>query len=458
MADHAASGATCDYDLFVIGGGSGGVRAARIAAGHGARVGIAEEAQWGGTCVNRGCIPKKLLVYASRYGQAQIDAQGFGWSLAGAFDWQAFMRAKDIEIARLEGVYLSNLEKSGVHVHACRAVLEDPHTVVLSDGSRVRAHHILIATGAHSSFEPRFAGREFAITSDDAFRLPGLPGRVLIVGGGYIAVEFAGIFAGLGADVTLAYRGEHLLAGMDVELTSALGEAYDARGIHRRPGTRIERVTRDGDALTATLVGGASARYDAVMLATGRVPNVAGLGLERVGVAQGKAGSIIVDGQARTNVPSIFAIGDVTGRLDATPIAIREGHYLADRLFGGSDVRLDYTLVPRAVFATPELGSVGLTEAVARERHGRIRVFRSRLRSMRTAFLMRDDRMMIKLIVDAATDRVVGAHVLADGASEIVQVIATAMRAGATKDDFDHTIALHPTIAEELMTLREFSD
>jgi glutathione reductase (NADPH) len=458
MTDEAGADSAYDYDLFVIGGGSGGVRAARIAAGHGARVGIAEQADWGGTCVNRGCIPKKLLVYASRYGQAQIDAQGFGWNWTGSFDWHTFMRAKDIEIARLESLYQHNLEKSGVHSYACRAVLEDAHTVTLSEGGPLRARYILIATGAHSSFEPRFPGREFAMTSDDAFHLPALPRRVLLVGGGYIAVEFAGIFAGLGADVTLAYRGEHLLAGMDIELTTALAEAYDARGIHRKPGARIERVTREGDALVAGLVGGEQAQYDAVMLATGRVPNVAGLGLDRVGVAQGKAGAIVVDDLARTNVPSIYAIGDVTGRLDATPIAIREGHLLADRLFGGSDAKLDYSIVPRAVFSTPELGSVGLTEEAARQRYGRIRVFRSRLRSMRSAFLLREDRMMIKVIVDAATDRVVGAHVLADDASEIVQVVATAMQAGATKYDFDHTIALHPTIAEELMTLREFSE
>lgn len=446
-----------DFDLFVIGAGSGGVRAARIAAGHGARVAIAEQADFGGTCVNRGCVPKKLMVHASRLGPEFAEADAFGWRVQGAaFDWGTFIRAKDVEIARLAGKYLETLNGAGVTVHACRAVLEDAHTVSLSDsGQRVTAEHILIATGGHPSYEPRFVGRELAINSDDVFHLPDLPRRVLIVGSGYIAIEFAGIFAGFGAQATLVYRGQHLLRGMDQELAQALEDAYRARHIGLLPDTQIERLERHGEALRATFSNGATHECDAVMLATGRIPNVAGLNLDRVGVEQGKAGAIVTDLHNRTSVPSIYAIGDVTGRLDATPVAIREGHFLADRLFAGATHAVDYSLIARAVFSTPEAATVGLPEEAARERYPRLRVFRDRLRSMRHAFAGHTDTMLIKVLVDGDTGRIVGAHLLADSASEIIQTFAIAITAGATLADLQRTLPLHPTIAEELITLRE---
>ncbi|AOY01472.1 glutathione-disulfide reductase [Jeongeupia sp. USM3] len=449
-----------EVDLFVIGGGSGGVRAARIAAGYGARVAIAEEANFGGTCVNRGCVPKKLLVYASRYRGDFDEAAAFGWRVGEtAFDWATLIANKDREIARLEAVYRRNLDKAGVAIHAQRAVLDDAHTVRLADGTRIRAGKILIASGGRPYRGPAFEGQELAITSDEAFHLRALPRRIVIVGGGYIAVEFAGIFAGLGSETTLVHRGERVLRGFDTELADALASAYGRQGIGLRLGATVKRIVRDSDesGLAVTLSDGSIAHADVVMLCTGRRPYTGGLGLAEAGVALAQSGAILVDGESRTSVPSVFAVGDVTDRVNLTPVAIREGHAFADREFGGVPQPIDYDLIPTAVFSTPELGTVGLPEAAARERYPQLRVFRTGFRTMRSAFADGDDRMLMKLLVDGATDRVVGVHVLGDAAAEMIQLAGVAQTAGATKAQFDMTMALHPSAAEELVTLRQAS-
>ncbi|GHD68957.1 glutathione-disulfide reductase [Jeongeupia chitinilytica] len=445
-------------DLFVIGAGSGGVRAARIAAGHGAKVAIAEEANFGGTCVNRGCVPKKLLVYASRYQGDFDEAAAFGWRVGEtSFDWATLIANKDREIARLESVYRRNLDKAGVTIHAQRAVLDDAHTVRLADGSRVHAGKILIATGGRPYRGPAFEGQELAITSDEAFHLAELPRRIVIVGGGYIAVEFAGIFAGLGSETTLVHRGERLLRGFDTELADELASSYGRKGMGLRLGATVSRIVRDAGGLAVTLSDGSVVHADAVMLCTGRRPYTGGLGLDNAGVALAKSGAILVDAASRTSVPSVFAVGDVTDRVNLTPVAIREGHAFADREFGGVPQPIDYELIPTAVFSTPELGTVGLPEAAARERYPQLKVFRTGFRTMRSAFADGEDRMLMKLLVDGATDRVVGVHVLGDAAAEMIQLAGVALTAGATKAQFDMTMALHPSAAEELVTLRQAS-
>jgi glutathione reductase (NADPH) len=443
-----------DVDLFVIGAGSGGVRAARIAAGHGARVMIAEEFRVGGTCVIRGCVPKKLLVYASRFAHEFEEAAGFGWTVGDVrFDWPTLIAAKDREIARLEGLYRAGLEAAGVTVVPERAVLLDAHTVQLQSGARVRAQTILVATGAHPSLEPRIPGGEVGITSNEVFHLEKQPRRILVIGGGYIAVEFAGVFAGLGSEVTLLHRGDKLLRGFDEDIRDALGEAYAQRGIRLALGVTVERFERTADGTVATLSDGTTITTDAVLVATGRHPNTRDLGLEAAGVAVDPLGAVIVDGYSRTLTPSIYAVGDVTNRANLTPIAIREGHAFADTVFGGKPTMVDHSLIPTAVFSTPEIGVVGLSEAAARSRC-EVTVYKTSFRPMKATLSGAADRVFMKLVVDAETDRVLGLHVMGEGAGEIIQAAGIAITMGATKADFDRTIAVHPTAAEELVTMR----
>jgi glutathione reductase (NADPH) len=445
-----------DVDLFVIGGGSGGVRAARIAAGHGARVMIAEEYRVGGTCVIRGCVPKKLLVYASRFADDFEDAAGFGWDVEKPrFDWSTLIRNKDREIARLEGIYRSNLEKAGVDIIDSRAVIEDAHTVrVLKSGARVRARYILVAVGARPSNEPAIPGGELGITSNEVFHLAEQPRRIMVLGGGYIAVEFAGVFRGLGSEVTLVHRGDKLLRGFDEDIRDALGEAYARSGMHLRLGRTADRLERREGTIHATLSDGEVLELDAVLGATGRRPNTVGLGLETAGIEVDAVGAIPVDGYSQTITPSIYAVGDVTNRANLTPVAIREGHAFADTVFGGRPTMVDHSLIPTAVFSTPEIGVIGLSEGTARKLHGEIDVYRTSFRPMRATLSGREDRVLMKLLVAKATDRVVGVHVLGHDAAEMIQLAGIAVTMGATKADFDRTIAVHPTAAEELVTMR----
>lgn len=445
-----------DFDLFVIGGGSGGVRAARIAASHGAKVALAEEYRMGGTCVIRGCVPKKLLVYASRFHDEFEDARGFGWSVGDTrFDWPNLIAAKDKEIARLEGIYRSLLDKSGVRTFDCRATIRAPGEVMLAtEGYHVKARHILVATGARA-FVPDIPGGKLGITSNEAFHLEKLPSTVLIVGGGYIAVEFAGIFAGLGVPVTLMYRGERILRGFDSDLRDGLADAMRARGIAIRTGIDVTSIARSGDEYEATLSDGERMTTGLVMFATGRVPSTMDLGLEELGVEIGPFGQIVVDKFSKSSVDGIHAVGDVTNRANLTPVAIREGHALADTLFGGKPTAVDHSLIPTAVFSTPEVGTVGLPEETARARHGAIDVYKTSFRPMRNVLSGRDERTLMKLVVNAGDGRVLGCHVIGPDAAEIVQMAAIALSMGATKAQFDSTMALHPSAAEELVTLRE---
>jgi glutathione reductase (NADPH) len=444
-----------EVDLFVIGAGSGGVRAARIAAGHGAKVAIAEEYRVGGTCVIRGCVPKKLLVYASRFAHEFEDAAGFGWTVAEpTFDWKALIANKDKEIDRLERAYVANLEKPGVAIVRSRAVFADPHTIRLASGETVRAAHVLIATGGAPTLGMRIPGHEHVISSNEAFHLPELPPRVLIQGGGYIAVEFAGIFAGLGSAVTLIYRGTNILRGFDEDVRTHLRAEMERRGIAVVTGDTVVGIEQTGGAYTASLAGGKRIEVDRVMFATGRKPNVAGLGLESVGVKLAESGGIAVDGFSRTSVPHIYAVGDVTNRINLTPVAIREGHAFADTLFGDRPTRVDHVNVPSAVFSEPEVGVIGLTETQARERHARIDIYKSTFRPMKATLSGRETRVMMKLVVEGTSGRVLGCHIVGEGAAEMIQMVAIAVKLGATKADFDATMALHPTAAEELVTMR----
>jgi glutathione reductase (NADPH) len=444
-------------DLFVIGAGSGGVRAARIAAGYGARVMIAEEYRVGGTCVIRGCVPKKLLVYASRFGDAFEDAAGFGWTTAApAFDWATLIANKDREIARLEAAYMATLGKAGVEIVKSRAVLEDARTVRLeATGERIRAEHVLIATGATPSLGPAIPGLEHVISSNEALHLDALPARVLVQGGSYIAVEFASIFAGLGSQVTLVYRGDNILRGFDDEVRRHLRAELEKRGIHVITGNTVAAVEPCGKHWTAHLSGGLQVAADAVMFAIGRPPNVRGLGLETVGVEIAPNGGIAVDDYSQTSVPGIWAVGDVTNRINLTPVAIREGHAFADTVFGGKPTKVDHTNVPTAVFSEPEVGVVGLTEAQALAELGDVDVYHTSFRPMKATLSGRDTTILLKLLVDAATDRVVGCHIVGEGAGEMIQLVGIAVRMGATKADFDATMAVHPTAAEELVTMRQ---
>lgn len=445
------------YQLFVIGGGSGGVRAARIAASLGARVAIAESFRYGGTCVIRGCVPKKLLVYAAHFAEDFADAQGFGWTVPPAeFSWPQLIEAKNREIARLSSLYEKNLQGARVEVMHGAARLVDAHTVAVN-GQHITAEHILVATGG-TPFVPQIPGVEHAITSNEVFELPQLPRRVLMVGGGYIAVEFAGIFHGLGAQVTLCYRGEQVLRGFDDDVRAHLHDAMVTKGISVRLHEDVTQIEKRSDgSLAVTLAGtpGAPLVVDAVLYATGRVPNTQGLGLEEVGVALDGAGAIPVDAFGQTCVASIHAVGDVTDRIALTPVAIREGAALAHTLFGPARTPADLTTVPSAVFSQPPIGTVGLTEAQALEQTGSIDIYSARFRSMRHTLSGRDERTLVKLIVDTASQRVLGAHMVGADAPEIIQGLAIAIRMGATKADFDATVALHPTAAEEFVTLRD---
>ncbi|GEP00911.1 glutathione-disulfide reductase [Methylobacterium haplocladii] len=444
-----------DTDLFVIGGGSGGVRAARIAAGHGARVMLAEEYRVGGTCVIRGCVPKKLMVYAGRFADEFEDAAGFGWSIGTPrFDWSVLKERRDAEVTRLEGIYTRNLAASGVDLIADRAAIEDPHTVRLCHSGRlIRAKTILVAVGAAPVNEPMIPGGDLAIDSNGVFELERQPERILVIGGGYIAVEFAGVFAALGSRTTLLHRGEKLLRGFDDEVRDALGEAY-AQRMDLRLNRTVERLERDGAAIRATLSDGETLTVDCVLGATGRRPNVTGLGLENVGIATKPNGAIPVDDYSQTTMPSIYAVGDVTNRAALTPIAIREGHAFADTVFGGKPWCVDHRLIPTAVFSTPEIGVVGHNEDVARACFDAIDVYRSSFRPMKATLSGRDERTLMKVLVDKASDRVVGVHVLGHDAGEIIQAVGIAVTMGATKADFDRTIAVHPTGGEELVTMR----
>jgi glutathione reductase (NADPH) len=446
-----------DYDLFVIGAGSGGVRAARVAAGLGARVAIAECDRYGGTCVIRGCVPKKLLVYAARFREDLEDAAGYGWDARATFSWSTLIANKDREIARLEGIYRSLLEAAGVTLIEGRATLVDRHTVQVGE-RRCTAAHILIATGGRP-FRPAIPGSEHAITSDEAFQLPELPARVLIVGGGFIAAEFAGIFHGLGAEVTLAYRGEQILRGFDDDVRRHLHDELVRKGIDVRLRSRLDRIERraDGRLVAALTTGGRSepVEVEAVMFATGRAPATSGLGLEAVGVALDAQGAVSVDEYSMSSVANIHAIGDVTNRLALTPVAIREGAALATTLFGSRRVAVDHHDVPHAVFSQPPVSAVGLTEAAARSSFGNVEVYASIFRPLKHTLSGREERTLVKLVVDTASQRVVGAHMVGPDAPEIIQGIAIAVKAGLSKGQFDATVALHPTAAEEFVTLRE---
>lgn len=446
-----------DFQLFVIGGGSGGVRAARIAAGLGATVAIAENHRYGGTCVIRGCVPKKLLVYASKFSQDFADAQGFGWTVPDAtLSWPQLIEAKNKEIGRLSGLYEKNLTGSNVSVMHGAARVIDPHTVEVN-GQRFRAQNILIATGGRP-FLPAVPGIEHAITSNEAFDLPALPKRVLIVGGGYIAVEFAGIFKGLGAQVTLSYRGDQILRGFDDDVRLHLHDEMAKKGVAMRLRTDVARIDKSANgAFTVKLTGEAeeTLEVDAVMYATGRVPHTQGLGLNDVGVNLDRDGGVLVNALGQTNIPSIHAVGDVTNRIALTPVAIREGAALAQTLFGAKPVSADLTTVPTAVFSQPPIGTVGLSEAQAIEQHGQVDIYSAKFRNMRHTLSGRDEKTLVKLIVDTVTQRVLGAHMVGDDAPEIIQGLAIAIRMGATKSDFDATVALHPSAAEEFVTLRD---
>ena len=450
------SAAIFDYDLFVIGAGSGGVRAARIAAEYGAKVAVAEEFRVGGTCVIRGCVPKKLLVYASRFADDFADAAGYGWTLLGtpSFDWKMLIANKDKEIARLEGAYGKTLGGAGVEIIRSRAVLDGAHSIRLTaDNRKFTARNILIATGARPFVDQSVPGCEHAITSNEALHLTQQPKRIVIVGGGYIAVEFAGIFHGLGSKVTLLYRGEEILRGFDDDVRAALHKEYAAKGIDVRVKSEIARVDKTAGGLTVRLADGGTIEADQVMAATGRVPNTDGLGLGNAGVALDKHGAVIVDAYSMTTEPHIHAVGDVTNRLNLTPIAIREGHAYADTVFGGKPTAADHHDVPTAVFSTPEIGTVGLTEAEARKR-GAVDIYKSTFRPMKAALSGRTEKMLMKLVVDAATQRVLGVHILGPDAGEMAQVAGIAVKLGATKAQFDATVAVHPTAAEELVTMR----
>ncbi|HEX9859465.1 MAG TPA: glutathione-disulfide reductase [Paracoccaceae bacterium] len=443
-----------DYDLFVIGGGSGGVRAARIAAAEsGAKVGLAEEDRMGGTCVIRGCVPKKLMVYASEYPGMIEDARAYGWEVqADGFDWGVFHGKLEAELNRLEAAYRKTLGNAGVEVFDTRAVVEDAHTVRLGSGQGFTAKHILIATGGRP-FVPEIPGAELAITSNEVFHLPTLPRRALVVGGGYIASEFACILNGLGVEVAQYYRGAQILRGFDDEARGHVANAMQANGVAIHCGTDVIRLEKVAGGIRAVATDGSEREFDVVMYATGRMPNSVGLGLEDLGVDLTRAGAIKVDGYSQTAVPSIYAVGDVTDRINLTPVAIREGHAFADTVFGGRPTKADHELVASAVFTQPELGSVGLSEEAARDLEP-IEVYSAAFRPMQTLFAGRHDRALMKLIVSRATRRVLGCHIVAPGAGEMIQLAAIAIKMGATKEDFDRTVAVHPTMSEELVTMR----
>lgn len=442
-----------DVDYFVIGGGSGGVRSARIAGGYGARVAIAEESRWGGTCVIRGCVPKKLLVYASEVRRALDDAPGFGWTLGPAsFDWATLIAAKDREISRLSSIYVDVLRKAKVSIHEGTARIIEPHVVEVA-GQRISAANILVATGGRARTHP--VGRPgLWITSDEAFHLSQLPDRIAIVGGGYIALEFAHIFAGLGSRVTLIHHDELPLRGFDLEVRQMVRAGLLAAGIEFVVDRVTQAVGGHGEPIVLTLGQGGAVRCDVAMSAIGRDPNTGGLGLGDIGVAFDSRGGIVVDEWSRTSVPHHYAVGDVTGRIALTPIAIREGHALADTLFGKLPTPIRLDLVPTAVFTQPPVGVVGLSEEHAKQRGIDVQIFKSSFRPMRFTLPNREEKMMVKLVVERDSQRVLGVHMVGVDAPEIIQAVAIAVTMGASKQDFDRTLAIHPTSAEELVLMR----
>ena len=446
-----------DVDLFVIGAGSGGVRAARIAAGYGAKVMVAEEFRVGGTCVIRGCVPKKLYVYASRFADDFEDAAGFGWTLPAkpTFDWRKLVEAKEKEITRLSGIYNSNLAKAGVEIVMSRAVVEDAHHVrLLADNRRISAKYILVATGGSPALEPHVPGIEYGISSNEIFDLPEFPKRLLVVGGGYIAVEFASVFARLGSKVTQSFRADNVLRGFDTDMRIGLAEEMKHAGVDLRPGTLPSSIEKTSGGLRVTLNDGAIVEADQVLVATGRHAHTKGLGLEQAGVDLKPNGAVKVDGMSRSNIDSIYAVGDVTDRINLTPVAIREGHAFADNVFGGKNIHVDHKDVPSAVFSTPEIGTVGITEEEARATCDVVDIYRAAFRPMKATLSGRVERTIMKIIVNATSDRVLGVHILGHEAGDMAQLLGIAVKMGATKADFDATMALHPSAAEELVTMR----
>ena len=442
-------------DLFVIGGGSGGVRAARIAAGYGAKVMLAEEFRMGGTCVIRGCVPKKLYVYASRFAHEFEAAKGFGWNAPKPeFNWKTLVEAKEKEITRLEGIYARTQSNAGVTVVKSRAILHSANKVrLLNTNELVEANHILIATGGKPNL-PEIVGIEHAITSNEAFDLPEFPKRIVVAGGGYIAVEFAGIFAGLGAEVTLIYRGGNILRGFDEDMRQGLLKAYEKQGIKFIFNDVLSSIEKTPDGLIGYTKQGQKLPADQIMFAIGRSPNSHCLGLEEAGINMDKSGAISVDEYSRTNSPHIYAVGDVTNRVALTPVAIREGHAVADNLFGGKDIKIDYGHIPTAVFSSPEIGTVGLSESQACEQFNEVDVYKATFRPMKATISGQDEQVIMKLLVDAKTDTVLGAHILGEGAGEMAQLLGVILKMGGKKSDFDATMALHPSSAEELVTMR----
>lgn len=442
-----------DYDLFTIGAGSGGVRASRVSASYGAKVVIAEERYLGGTCVNVGCIPKKLLVYAAHFSEDFQDAAGFGWSVGERRpDWTKLIKNKNAEIERLNGVYRRVLEGAGVKIFDGHAEILDPHTVVV-DQKRYTARTILVATGGWPTV-PKIQGSEHAITSNEAFFLQTLPRSVIIVGGGYIGVEFAGIFHGLGVRVTQLYRGPLFLRGFDDDVRKTLAKEMKKKEIDLRFNTQVEKIEKITDGIRTTLKGGNLLEADLIMFATGRMPNTNRLGLQKAGVELNSKGAVLVDDYSRSTVPSIYAIGDCTDRLQLTPVAIAEGQAVAETLFNNNPMKPNYANVPSAVFSLPNIGTVGLTEEQARERYPKIDIYKTTFRPLKHTLTGRDELTMIKLIVDRATDRVIGCHMVGAEAGEIIQGLAVAITCGATKAQFDTTIGIHPTAAEEFVTMR----
>ena len=443
-----------DFDLFVIGGGSGGVRAARMAAASGARVALAEDSRMGGTCVIRGCVPKKLMVFASAFREMPSEARAYGWDIAdGSFDWPVFRTRLHAELDRLEAVYRKLLNTSGVVVFDQRARLGDAHTVVLADGSRTSAKHILIATGGRPE-RPEMKNADLGMVSDDIFEMETLPASILIVGGGFIACEMACILNGLGVKVTQFYRGAQILRGFDDEARGMIAEAMKDQGIDLHLGTNIEEMERDvGGALRVMATNGTERRFDTVLFATGRTPNSRDLGLEDLGLTIGRRGEIVVDAYSQTGVPSVYAIGDVTNRWNLTPVAIREGMAFVATVFDGKPTPVDHDLIPSAVFTQPELGTVGLTEEQARAQEP-VEIYCTSFRPMRSAFAQNGARVLMKLVVSQENRKVLGVHIVAPEAGEMIQLAAIAVKMGATKEDFDRTVAVHPTMAEELVTMR----
>jgi len=443
-----------DYDLFVIGGGSGGVRAARVASATGARVGLAEEFRMGGTCVIRGCVPKKLMVFASEYRHAFADARDYGWDVPdGTFEWPRFQAKMHAELTRLEGIYRKMLAGSNVTIHDSRATISGAHAVTLADGTTFSAKHILVATGGRPVL-PDMKNADLGITSNDIFLLPELPKTILIVGGGYIASEFACILNGLGVKVTQFYRGAQILRGFDDEARGLVSEMMIEKGVDLHLGTNVLELAKRDGGIWVKCTNGSENTYDQVMFATGRTPNTEGLGLQDAGVEVGRHGEVVVDDYSQTKVPSIYAIGDVTNRVQLTPVAIREGMAFVETVFKGNPTKVDHDLIPSAIFTQPEMGTVGLSEEAARDIEP-VDIYATSFRPMQSAFAGKADRVLMKLVVSKATRKVLGCHIVSPHAGEMIQLAGIAIKMGATKEQFDATCAVHPTISEELVTMRD---